>query len=323
LARLGASNRVIGVLESLYMSAHSNILTGSFFAIAASPLLVLGTPSAVQAEDVTFDPKWESGKRYVFSQGMGGKSKMKMGELEMDTNVDADFVMGIEVSDTDDGAQKLMWTYDSVKMDMDVMGQKMSFDSTSPGSGNPMLAPVFKSLTGMTVTGTLDKDGKLGAVEVEGEGAGNPMLEGFGLGKESLAQTVENLSGDHFPEKAVSVGDTWEHTTQFPVPQADPIDITTVYTYVGIEQYKGSDLPKVTYTASMKDAAKIEAQGVSMDIGKMDMKGHLFYDPSKNAVVVTKGIADMVMEMNNGEEVISLPTTQEVSMTLIEITDPK
>ncbi len=306
------------------MSVHSRFISGSTLALTAAPFLVLTAPLAVQAEDVTFAPKWESGKRYVFSQGMGGKSKMKMGELEMDTNVAAEFVMGINVTDVENSeAQKLTWTYDNAKMDMEMMGQKMSFDSASPGSGNPMLAPVFKSLTEMTVTGTLGEDGTLKDVEVTGDGAGNPMLEGFGLGKDSLAQTVENLSGDHFPEKAVSVGDTWEHTTQFPVPQAEPIDITTVYKYVGKETYQGGELPKVTYTASMKEGAKIESQGVSMNISKMEMKGHLFYDPSKNVVVVTEGVADMVMEMNNGEEVIALPTTQTVSMTLKEITDAK
>ena len=305
------------------MSVQSRLLTGSALALAVAPILVLATPSTAKAEDVTFAPKWESGKRYVFAQGMGGKSKMKMGELEMDTNVDAEFVMGITVSDGEEGAQNLTWTYDAVKMDMEMMGQKMAFDSSDPSSGNPMLAPVFKTLTDMTVTGTLTDEGKLKNVEVTGDGADNPMLQGFGLGKESLAQTVENLSGDHFPDKAVAVGDTWEHTTEFPVPQAEPIDITTIYKYVGKESYNGTELPKVTYTASMKDAAKIEAQGVSMNIAKMEMEGHLFYDPSKNVVVVTTGIADMVMEMNNGEEVIALPTTQEVSMTLKEITDAK
>ena len=248
---------------------------------------------------------------------------MRMGELEMDTNIDAEFVMGISVADADEGNQKLTWTYDSVKMDMEMMGQKMSFDSTDPSAGNPMLGPVLASLTGMTVSGTLGQDGKLADVEVTGEGTDNPMLAGLGLGKDSLAQTVENLSGDHFPDKAVSVGDTWENTTQFPVPQAEPIDITTVYTYAGKETYNGTELPKVTYLASMKEGAKIEAQGVSMDIAKMDMKGHLFYDPSKNVVVITEGTADMVMKMNNGEEAIELPTTQTVSMRLKEITDAK
>ena len=305
------------------MSVQSRLLTGSALALAAAPLLILATPSAASAEDITFAPKWESGKRYVFTQGMGGKSKMKMGELEMDTNVDSEFVMGISVTDAEDGAQTLTWTYDSVKMDMEMMGQKMSFDSTAPGAGNPMLAPVFKTLTGMTVTGTLTEGGKLNDIEVTGEGSDNPMLAQFGLGKDSLAQTVENLSGDHFPDKAVSVGDTWEHTTQFPVPQAEPIDITTVYTYAGKESYNGTELPKVTFASSMKEGAKIEAQGVSMNIAKMDMEGHLFYDPAKNVVVVTKGVADMVMEMNNGEDVVELPTTQEVSMTLKEITDAK
>ena len=246
---------------------------------------------------------------------------MKMGELEMDTNVDAEFVMGITIADGEEGTQNLSWNYDSVKMDMEMMGQKMAFDSADPSSGNPMLAPVFKTLTDMTISGTLTAEGKLENVEVSGDGADNPMLQGFGLGKDSLAQTVENLSGDHFPDKAVAVGDTWEHTTEFPVPQAEPIDITTVYKYSGMESYDGKELPKVTYTASMKEGAKIEAQGVSMNIAKMEMEGHLFYDPARNVVVVTEGVADMVMEMNNGEETIALPTTQTVSMTLKEITD--
>ena len=148
-------------------------------------------------------------------------------------------------------------------------------------------------------------------VEISGDGAENPMLAGFGLGKDSLTQTVENISGNHFPDKAVAVGDTWEQITKFPVPQAEPVDITTVYKYVGKETYNGTEMPKVTYTASIEEEAKIEAQSVSMNIAKMDLKGHLFYDPSRNVVVVTEGIADIVMEMNNGETVAELPAHAE------------
>ncbi len=73
---------------------------------------------------------------------------MKMGDLEVENKTDAEFVLGITVSGADGESQTLSWGYDQVKMDMEMMGQKMSYDSASPEGGNAMLAPVFKSLTG-------------------------------------------------------------------------------------------------------------------------------------------------------------------------------
>ena len=81
------------ILPFVTMSVHARLLSGSSLAITLAPMLVLAAPLAASAEDITFDPKWESGKRYVFTQGMGGKSTMKMGELEMDSDMDAEFVM--------------------------------------------------------------------------------------------------------------------------------------------------------------------------------------------------------------------------------------
>ena len=57
------------------MSVHSRLLSGSALALTVAPLLVLAAPLAANAEDITFAPKWESGKRYVFVQGMEGSRR--------------------------------------------------------------------------------------------------------------------------------------------------------------------------------------------------------------------------------------------------------
>jgi len=114
-------------------------------------------------------------------------------------------------------------TYDSMNMEMDMMGQKMNIDSETTNPIFPDLGEIFKSLKENPITLTITKSGVLKDLKITDKfreiisksSTGNPMssmILGQLFNEETLKGTFEQMSA-HFPTGPVGIGESWEKTS--------------------------------------------------------------------------------------------------------------
>src|SRR5262249_55283278 len=110
---------------------------------------------------------------------------------------------------------------EGVKMEIEIGGNKINYDSEAPGAGNNPLADFFKALKGTEFTLTIGPDMKVTKVEgrkefIEKLGATNqqmkPLLESI-LSEDALKQMADP-SFAAIPGKEVAKDETWKQTSK-------------------------------------------------------------------------------------------------------------
>lgn len=168
-----------------------------FFALLTLTLTV----NAIAQKKVTlkFQPKEGTEVNYAFSMNietvaMGMTMPMIMG-MEMDTKIggkDGDLIpMETKIS--------------AIKMDMDMMGQKVAYDSKMPDStdaASAQFAAIFGNMIGQGFTSFMKPNGKVDRIE----GMENMLPPGSGINPSQTAQQ----SFAFFPDSPVAVGESWQ-----------------------------------------------------------------------------------------------------------------
>ncbi|WP_321288691.1 DUF6263 family protein [uncultured Sunxiuqinia sp.] len=113
----------------------------------------------------------------------------------------------------------LTYQYKSIRMDMETMGQTMSFNTDKPADDNPA-SNMLKGMTKVELKMEITSRGEV--VNIEGFESfsnvfgANPQLEGMLQMFSDKEAFKSNFSKtfNYFPEDKVSVGDTWNSTQQ-------------------------------------------------------------------------------------------------------------
>jgi RNA polymerase sigma factor (sigma-70 family) len=141
-----------------------------------------------------------------------------------------------------DGSWVLTQKIEGVKVDLDVGGNKLTFDSTRGGDPRSALVDFYKGLVGAEFRVTLDRDGNVQKVEGRDEflkklAASAPALETLGtqlLSNDAVRQAAETS----FPallQGSVRPGDSWTWKSKLDLGALGAYRATYQYTYLGRE----------------------------------------------------------------------------------------
>jgi hypothetical protein len=137
----------------------------------------------------------------------------------------------------------------ALKMDMEMMGQEMNYDSQNPEDGSPEMASQAKGMMKNIIKATLDVNGIITTIKGnEKAEAINPKGAG-GLEKGELLDVFFKLS------KTVNLNDTWEEKVD-----TKESKLSSKYTYKSFE--KGIATIEKTSTITLDQ--KIEQMGMTM-----------------------------------------------------------
>lgn len=199
--------------------------------------------SAFGQDAVKLEWKFEKGK--PFYQEMQTKTKQTMKIMAMDNitqNQDQTFIFSWTPVDQDKDKNWIVTQkIEGVKMDIEIGGNKITYDSANPGAGtsNP-LADFFKALVGSEFKLTISPDMKVTKIEGRDEFINklvkaNPQMEPLLkqiLGDEALKQMADPAFAS-VPPNPVKKGDTWEKQSKLNMGPIGTYDTTYKYTYEG------------------------------------------------------------------------------------------
>lgn len=164
---------------------------------------------------------------------------------------------------------QIQYSMDRMKMDVDVNGNQISFDSQNPDENSP-LGPVLKAMNAMKVTFELTPLGKVtqvsGLDEVVQKIAANPQLA-QSMQMFSNKENFQNFTEQTFsyiPENKISEGDKW--STQIKMPSLMDSKVTMNFEVAGLS--KG--MLNLNVNSDVNAQGPVEQNGMKMD---MNMTG--------------------------------------------------
>jgi RNA polymerase sigma factor (sigma-70 family) len=224
------------------------------------------------------------------------------------------------------GAWLLQAKFIAVKLDLDIGGNLIQYDSTKEDNQASALTDFYKALVGSEFTITLEKDGKVSKVEerrqlvtklVEADPQMGAIVRQV-LSEGALRQMAETPFAG-LPPDAVEPGDSWRRTSK--------LDMGTVGTYEGKYKYtyEGLDgkLDKIKIRGTLEFQPPAEGgAGPPFKIKKAQLKsdgtGVMLFDRAMGRVVSLEftqqvgGSADLT----NGEQEVGVDLRQKQTTTL-------
>jgi hypothetical protein len=302
-------------------------------AVALTVLLGLVLPAIGQDKDKDkpVELKWKFEKDKTFYQELTTETKQDMK------------VMGMDVKQKQTQTFYFSWTpveqkdkdwiieqkIEGVKMDIQIGGNSITYDSENPGQQNNPLAEFFKALKGTKFKLTIGPDMRVTKVEgrkefldklVAANQQMKPLLEQI-LSEDALKQMADPTFAI-VPNKEVKKGDIWEYKTKLNLGPIGSYDTTYKYEFQGVEK----ELDKIGITATLKyqpPAADAGVGGLPFRIkdAKLESKnatGTAYFDPKAGRIDTSKmtltleGTLDI--EIGGMTSKVELKQTQDTSV---------
>ncbi len=144
---------------------------------------------------------------------------------------------------------------EGVKVEIEIGGNKIAYDSTNKGTGNNPLADFFGALIGSEFELTIGPDMKVTKVE-----GGKVFLDKLVAANQQMKPLLESILSDDalkqmadpsfavLPTMPVAKGDKWDSKTQLKLGPIGTYDTTYNYVYEGKEK----ELDKISVAATLK-----------------------------------------------------------------------
>lgn len=235
--------------------------------VAGALMLAAGNTSGAELK-----LKWESGKRYVFSEEMSSAMTMKMGGMAMATQSEMKQQIHYDVAPHEKG-QEVKMSVASIKMNVAMNGQEMmAFDSTQKDGGGAFDA-MLKPLLNLKANVIYDKDGKVlevtGLDDLQG-------LDQVGMGKKEIEQMARQASL-LLPGRKVKQGEQWTAELNLPLGQLskEPATLKMQMTFEGMEKKDGKNLAKIAMTGGVNLG---EGDELPFDLTSKKIEGTMLFD---------------------------------------------
>ncbi|OVE74245.1 hypothetical protein BVX94_00950 [bacterium B17] len=229
----------------------------------------------------------------------------------------------------------------STKLDTDMNGIKMSFDSDSDPStdtGNPM-APIMRGMIGSSFKYHMSADGSLEKVAgidkfVENISQGNPNMKAM-MSQMFNEDAVKEMSGagldaNMFPKKAVDVGAKWTDEKTAAAGPLGATSVQTTYNFKGWEKKDGIRCALITFTGDMNTVEGGKApeamMGVTIDSMEGTTSGKILFDNVDGVIRSSETLQKMKIIMSTpaqpgavaaeGQE-MEVNITQKITNTLV------
>lgn len=257
-------------------------------------------PAAPAPTGDAVDLKWKFEKDKTFFQDLSTETKqtLKVMGMEIVQNQKQTFVFSWtpEKQDEKDKSWVIKQKIEGVKMDIEIGGNKIQFDSTKDsGTGNP-LADFFKAIVGSEFKLTVGPDLKV--IKVEGREEFLKKLAGANQQMEPLLKTIlsdealKQMADPTFaavPTKAVKKGETWDRKSPLNMGPIGTYENTYKYTFEGQDEktklYKIKVDTQLTYKAPDASAQTgLPFSIKSANLKSKDATGQVLFDNTKGRV---------------------------------------
>jgi Family of unknown function (DUF6263) len=268
--------------------------------LGLAALFVAAVPAQAQT---TLRYKFKQGDKldYVIENKMTMKIDLGGKEIEMAINQNMEMAWKVE-SVANDGKARIQQKLMRIQFSMDTPMGKIEYDSKDgkapPGPIGETIAPVFKALSGLEFTLTMDPRGEISDVKVPKDllkAVNAQQLPGVGeMFTEDGLKKMMAQSGISFPKDAVTKGKTWNQKLGFKMPFGE-MKMDNVYTYEGTVQKGDRKVEQVSLkpTISLKPD---ENAPVAMTMKDGGGKGTAYFDNDAGKLVEMSMVQNMVME---------------------------
>ncbi len=308
-----------------------SILLAAFLAVPAS---------ADEAE--SFKTDMILGKRLFVTVTTDQSTKMKLGGQDMTqkTTVEVGVSQAISPGPSKD-TRKMTVKYERMAMNMEVAGQKMSYDSAKPdeGAANPLAAGLGK-VVGKQIVAVIDANDKVQSLEkdpaVEAAFGQDPAVASM-LSKDGLEQMLRQRGIGTAPPKPAKPGESWPFTITQNVAGMGSIKIAGTYTYSKDISQDGSPCAELKISngkVSMElsgaegdpagQQARMAAAGMKLKSGKIS--GTIHFDRALHTVRESDVAMSMTMSMKNPADPtaeVEIPIEQHIVTRLTKAEDVK
>jgi hypothetical protein len=294
--------------------------------ILSAPVLVLLVAGARAQNPVELKWKFEKGKPFYQEMTTDTTQKMTvMGQNITQVQKVTFFLSWTPVDKDKDGNWTVKQKIDGLKMEIEIGGNKIPFDSTKDTGGTNPLSDFFKALVGSEFTLTIDKDMKITKIEgrdeflkklVKENQAMEPLLRTI-LSDEALKQ-MSDPAFAAIPDKPVKKGDTWEKKTTLNMGPIGSFDTVYKYTYDGQDDKK---LHKIKVDSTLKYVPPGPNAGGALpfkilkaDLNSKESKGEILFDSEKgrvaNSNMTMKLAGTLTIEIGGMSSDVTLDQTQ-------------
>jgi hypothetical protein len=228
-------------------------------------------------------------------------------------------------------AQKI----EGVRLELEIGGTKIPFDSTNPNDAAGPLSQFFRALVGSEFTLTLDKEMKV--TKIEGRDGFLKKLTGTNqqmepllkqiLSDDSLKQMADPIFG-MIPGRPVKKGNLWERKSTLDLGAIGKFKTTKRFVYSGPDQIE-KHLQKIDLQASLEytgpdpnASGQLPFKILQADLQTQNAKGKILFDSQKGRIASATHTVSitgkMVMEIGGMPSNVEIEQIQLVSL---EMTD--
>jgi hypothetical protein len=306
------------------------------------PELKKSITSILEPQQLTL--KWPVGKRFVYEIGIDQVTSAGNSPLAaaMNSKADQNFTYALTTrKDPASGKTQLEMEFLAAKLNMDMMGNKLNYDSDNKKAAesiDPMHSMLagLDALMGQKLTMTLNAAGEITSVEGMDEMV-EKVINALPAAAKSVAQGI--VQEDQFkqliqypflPETAVKGGDKWNriYTQVFGISGA--MDIDNAYTYLGQTTQGEVQLNVLSYEgkvlAGQDQMDEMMGMKISMEGGKNtglikldQISGHIVESDATQEMTMLMSVPEAMKAMLPGETKISIQMSQKIRLK--EVTD--
>lgn len=173
------------------------------------PLFVLVALHSAPAQKEVLRAGWQPGKLYKQETAMEMAAAVPGSPAEQKTTMTQTIEIRVQ-AEPSTGNKLANFSITNIKADMDMAGQKISYDSADPAKATPLLQQTFGGLLNKKFTMVFDKEDKY--VETRGleDLKANPLGQTTGMDGRQLSETIRKSFEISLPKGPLAVGETWD-----------------------------------------------------------------------------------------------------------------
>lgn len=319
-------------MKSFSQTIRPTSLCGAF-GVLACLLVLAGSPAAAEEEGDSIEtPRWklEAGQAYPWrlTQQVDASQQLEAGSeasYQLKLILDAQW----EVEQVDDqGAATIRQTVQRIQLSVAGPGeQTMQYDSddeATPRGFAARLAPLAKVLIDHPLKAVLQPTGAVEDVEIP-EAVQQQLQVAPGAknlaaltGAESLEQTVQQLSFVLPEQPMLSVGDSWELTSQIEAPEIGPLQTEKSFRFTEQREVEGEQLAIFQPTIRLIAKEPSDAEDLGVQLKDQSSSGEILFNRTAGRLEKSKVEHAFAAEFRIGKR----SSTQTIKQSVETVFDP-
>ena len=263
-------------------------------------VVLLGLLPSTVCGQVQLQLKYPDGRAERSLSEINTKQTLTLAGMDIETASKQNFeLLSTNGARNSDGELVTTQKIESMKAELNISGQQLTFDSAKPDAPPPGTAldgllDVFKALSKSEWTVTRGKDNRVSSVDGRAEALKSlPDAMRTAMEKQLESSYLAEVANDEMaaiPNDAVSVGDTWTHQTTLRLEAGQTFEFDKTYKYEGVVEKDGKSLHKISeqttdvdYDMEANDASPLKY--VSSDLTIAGSEGEILFDNETGLVV--------------------------------------